>query len=173
MKIVLRQEKAENYSSIRKVNEIAFRQPNEGILVDKLRENPAFIKELSLVAELNGEIIGHILFFPIWIVDGQNRFRSLALAPMSVLPGFQKNGIGSQLVIKGLETSRKLGFKSVIVLGHSAYYPKFRFVAASRYEIKSPFDVPDEVFMAIELEPNGLEGVTGIVEYPKEFEEVG
>ena len=172
MKIVLRQEKAENYSSIKKVNDLAFGQPDEGILVDKLRKNPAFIKELSLVAELNGEIIGHILFFPIWIEEGQNRFRSLALAPMSVLPGFQNKGIGGQLVIKGLESSRNLGFKSVIVLGHSAYYPKFGFVVASRYEIKSPFDVPDEVFMAIELEPDGLKGVSGIVEYPKEFEEV-
>ena len=172
MQTTIRSEKPGDYPGIKKVNDLAFGQPNEGILIEKLRENSAFIKELSLITELDGEIIGHILFFPIWIREGQNKHRSLALAPMSVLPEYQKKGIGSQLIFKGLETARKLGFKSVIVLGHSAYYPKFGFVVASKFGIKAPFDVPDEVFMGLELVPDGFKGISGIVQYPKEFEEV-
>ena len=172
MQTTIRSEKSGDYPGIKKVNDLAFGQPNEGMLIEKLRENSAFIKELSLITELDGEIIGHILFFPIWIKNGQNKHRSLALAPMSVLPEYQKKGIGSQLIFKGLETARELGFKSVIVLGHSAYYPKFGFVVASKFGIKAPFDVPDEVFMCLELVPDGCKGISGIVQYPKEFEEV-
>jgi predicted N-acetyltransferase YhbS len=173
MKTSIRHEKSSDYPGIKKVNDLAFGQSNEGILIEKLRENSSFIKELSLIAELDGKIIGHILFFPIWIREGQNEYQSLALAPMSVIPEYQKKGIGSQLIFKGLETSRDLGFKSVIVLGHEFYYPKFGFAPASQWAIKAPFDVPDEVFMALELVPDGLKGISGKVQYPKEFEEVG
>ena len=173
MQTLIRNEKPGDYPGIKKVNDLAFGQPNEGVLIEKLRENSAFIKELSLIAELDGKIIGHILFFPIWIRKDQNKYRSLALAPMSVMPEYQKKGIGSQLIIKGIETTRDQGFKSIIVLGHEFYYPKFGFAPASQWNIKAPFDVPDEVFMALELIPGRLEGVSGIVEYPKEFEEVG
>lgn len=80
--------------------------------------------------------------------------------------------MGSQLIIKGLETSRELGFKSVIVLGHEFYYPIFGFAPASQWGIKSLFDVPNEVFMALGLVFGRLDGVSGLVEYPKEFEVV-
>lgn len=151
---------------------MAFEQTNEGVLVEKLRLNPSFIKELSLVAELEGKVIGHILFFTIWIYNGNTKNQSLSLAPMSVLPEFQNQGVGGKLVSAGLKTAKKLGFKSVIVLGHPAYYPRFGFSLASKWDIKAPFDVPDEAFMAIELVEGKLDGISGIVEYPKEFEEV-
>lgn len=172
MRIEIRKENINDYQGIKNVNDLAFGQANEGLLVEKLRNNPNFMVQLSLVAEFEGKVIGHILFFPIWITEGQNKNRSLALAPMSVLPSYQRKGIGSQLVSKGLEISRELGFNSVIVLGHSAYYPKFGFVVANQFGIKAPFDVPDEVFMAMELVPDGLKGISGTVQYPKEFEDV-
>ena len=91
---------------------------------------------------------------------------------MSVLPAHQKKGIGGSLIVEGLKVAKSNGFKSVIVLGHEAYYPKFGFLPASKWGIKAPFDVPDIAFMAQELIANGLEEIAGIVEYPKEFDAV-
>jgi putative acetyltransferase len=139
MNIKIRHETASNYPAVKKVNDLAFNQPDEGILVDKLRLNPAFIPELSLVAEFEGQIIGHILFSPIRIINNDQVFQSLALAPMAVLPEFQKKGIGKKLVISGLNSARKSIYQSVIVLGHKDYYPKFGFRPASNWHIKAPF----------------------------------
>jgi len=172
MKIDLRSETRNDYPGIQQVNDMAFGQPNEGLLVEKLRSNSNFIDKLSIVAEFNERIIGHILFFPIQVKDDLKQYDSLALAPVSVIPEFQNKGIGGQLISKGLEMAREMGFKSVIVLGHKDYYPRFGFVPASNWRIKAPFDVPDEVFMALELEKDGLKDVSGVVEYPGEFEEV-
>lgn len=172
MKIVIRPEIKSDYLHIKNVNDLAFKQQSEGLLIDKLRDNPMFITDLSLVAVLGNEIIGHILFVPINIVDNAMIHDSLALAPMSVLPKFQGKGIGGQLIKYGLNAAKKLGFESVIVLGHKDYYPKFGFQPASKWNIKAPFDVPDEVFMAIELVNNALVDISGVVEYPPEFAEV-
>ncbi|MNL62716.1 Acetyltransferase (GNAT) family protein [compost metagenome] len=113
------------------------------------------------------------MFSKIYIVDDQgNRTPSIALAPVAVLPQFQKQGIGTQLIERGLSDARVLNFKSAVVLGHPTYYPKFGFVKAEKWSIKAPFDVPSEAFMAIELVENTLQGIAGTVEYPKEFQEV-
>ena len=172
MDLIIRQENSADYTSIKSVNDLAFGQASEGVLVEKLRKNSKFIEGLSLVAELGEKIVGHILFFPIWIIDGKVKHQSLALAPMSVLPTHQNKGIGGNLIVEGLKVAQTYGFKSVIVLGHDAYYPKFGFLSASKWGIKAPFDVPDNVFMAQELIGNGLEGISGTVEYPREFDAV-
>ena len=91
---------------------------------------------------------------------------------MAVRPEFQKSGIGGQLIQQGLKVAEELGFKSVIVLGHEHYYPKFGFEPADKWNIKAPFDVPSNVFMAIELVKDGLKNISGTVIYPKEFETV-
>jgi putative acetyltransferase len=91
---------------------------------------------------------------------------------MAVSPGLQKQGIGGQLIKHGLLKATELGYKSVIVLGHEHYYPKFGFIPADKWNIKSPFDVPTNVFMGIELVENGLQKVKGTVQYPKEFDTV-
>ena len=96
-------------------------------------------------------------------------FASLALAPMAVLPEYQNKGVGSQLVRTGLMQAGSMDHKSVIVLGHPEYYPRFGFAPASRWQIKPPFDVPDEAFMALELKEGALKDVCGVVEYPKAF----
>lgn len=144
----------------------------EWLLVKSLRSSAHFIKELSLVAEDNNQIIGHILFTPIEIKSATGeKFHSLALAPVSVLPEFQGRGIGGQLIEFGHEVAKQLGFKSVILLGHAEYYPRFGYKKASQWNIKAPFEVPDEVFMAIELEVGALNNISGVVEYPPEFNE--
>lgn len=143
--------------------------PDEPFLVDRLRKSDAFIPEMSLVAESEGSIVGHILLTKIKIKDGDFESDSLALAPVSVLPKFQNKGIGGMLIYHAHKKAQELGHKSVILVGHEDYYPRFGYQLTEKFGIKLPFDVPKENCMAIELIENGLKGVKGIVEYPKEF----
>ena len=166
----IRQEQKSDHKRVYEINGQAFEQEYEAELVEKIRVGESFVPELSLVAEKDGEIVGHILFSKIKIA-GEEEYDSLALAPMAVTPELQRQGIGSELVTVGLETARKLGFESVILVGHKDYYPRFGFEKASKWGIKCPFPVPDEAFMAIELTEGSLEGKAGTVSYPKEFME--
>jgi putative acetyltransferase len=152
------------------VNDLAFNQPNEGRMIEALRKNKKFISELSLVAEIDSKVAGHILFFPLNIISGEKSFEVLSLAPMAVLPEYQNNGIGKKLVTEGLKKSKEMGYKAVVVLGHPTYYPKFGFERASKWNIKLPIEnVPDEASMAIELEEGFLKDKAGIIEYPAEY----
>jgi len=172
--LTIRQETSDDLKEIFEVNHIAFGQENEAKLVDALRNNGRiFIPELSIVATDNKKIVGHILFTKINIKDDRGNINvSLGLAPMAVRPEFQRSGIGGQLIKQGLKVAEELGFRSVIVLGHEHYYPKFGFEPADKWNIKAPFDIPSDVFMAIELVKNGLKNISGTVMYPKEFETV-
>ncbi len=169
MDITVRIENEKDYVNIGEINNLAFKQKNEALLIEELRKTKDFISELSLVAELEGKIVGHILFYPVKIKDGEIEHVTLSLAPMSVHPNYQRKGIGSKLVTEGLKRAREKGYPSVIVIGYPEYYPRFGFTKASTFDIKTPFDVPDNAFMALELVENGLENVKGIVEYPKPF----
>lgn len=174
MKNIIRRENESDYKIIESVVEQAFKStgysnPNEHILVAKLRKSSGFIPGLSLVAEVDEKIIGHAMFTRLVIKSDEKEYESLALAPVSVLPSHQKKGVGSALIKEGLKIARELGYKSVIVLGHDTYYPRFGFKPASTWGIKPPFDVADSVFMALELEDGSLSDVKGTVIYPKEF----
>jgi len=168
MDILIRKEEEKDYKNIFNVNKLAFGQEEESNLVDKIRNSKNFIPDLSIVAELNNRLIGHILFSKIEIL-GSSVFNTLALAPMAVIPEFQRQGVGSELIKKGIKKAKELGFDSIIVLGHKDYYPKFGFKEASRWKIKCPYKVPQEAFMAIELTEKALEGKAGTVKYPDEF----
>jgi len=172
MKIIVETETEDDYEQITRLHIAAFNGDAEAKLVEKLRKMPIYVSNLSLVAKYENRIIGHVLLYPIKINNGKEKNNSLALAPISVLPKFQHKGVGGRLIKKGVEEAQKLGFKSIIVVGHSEYYPRFGFKKASKYGISAPFDVPDTAFLAIELEKNGLKNCGGIVEYPREFMEV-
>ena len=169
MNIIIRQELKEDLARIKEINDQAFEQEDEGRLVNKLRENENFNPELSLVAEADKTVVGHILFYPVKIISENCEYKTLSLGPMAVIPEFQKKGIGKKLIYEGLKRAKDLGFRSVIVVGHPGYYPKFGFTNASDWNIKVPFEVPDEVFMALEIVNGELKDKPGFIEYPAEF----
>lgn len=163
-----------DYPSIRDVNILAFNnQENEARLVELIRKSEYFIPKLSLVAENEDqEIIGHILISSINLITENGQVPTLGLAPMAVKPGNQNTGIGSALVRKGLEACQTLGYKHIFVLGHPNFYPKFGFTPSKNFGITPPFPVPEEVFMAHELESGSLSGLHGKIEYPPAFNSV-
>lgn len=170
MSIIIRQETTDDMNEVYHVVEKAFENAehsdhDEHHLVNRLRGSSNFIPELSLVAEYNGSIVGHILFTEITVGDDT----LIALAPVAVLPEMQNKGIGKRLIIEGHNIASKLGYRGSVVLGHASYYPKFGYKKASQYGITAPFEVSDDNFMALELINGGLSGVQGVVEYAKEF----
>lgn len=175
MNIFIRQERPSDYSRTEDVVQKAFLTAehtggDEFKLVARLRKAADFIPDLSLVAVSDGEIVGHILFTPILIERSSlGAVESLALAPVSVHPDFQGRKIGARLIEEGHEIARQLGYRSVILLGHPGYYPRFGYKPASEWRISAPFDVPDEAFMVLELVRGALAGVEGVVKYPPAF----
>lgn len=139
-----------------------FSDQREHELVSRIRKSDAFIPNLSIVA-LHNDIVGHILLSKIKIINDNHVVESLALAPVAVLPEYQNKGIGRLLILEALKKAKELGYQSVIVLGHPEYYPKFGFKKAATWGIKAPFEVPEEAFMALELQENALSNVSGVV----------
>ncbi|MGL6173676.1 MAG: GNAT family N-acetyltransferase, partial [Cellulosilyticaceae bacterium] len=125
--------------------------------------------ELSLVAKVEDRVVGHVLLTKMWVQEGEKCSEVLALAPVAVLPEYQSKGVGSKLIQAGLTKAKEFEYRGVIVLGHAQYYPRFGFKVASGYGINAPFEVPDEVFMALELIPGGLEGISGMAVYSPAF----
>ena len=172
----IRQEQIKDYEAVHKVVELAFRDMedsdhSEPFLVDQLRQTDAFIPELSLVDEVDEEIIGHILMTKVEIVSENKSVTSLGLAPVSVLPEYQNRGIGSASIREAHKRATELGYGSVVLLGHKDYYPRFGYKQAIDFGIEFPFDVPHEYCMAIELRPKSLKDVQGMIQYAKPFTE--
>ena len=167
--LVIRAEQQSDYEKIRHVVTEAFRTAehsdgNEQNLVEALRKSRSFIPELSLVAVKDDELVGHIMFTKAFV----NETEVLALAPLSVLPAYQNQGIGLSLIKRGHEIAKSSGYKFSVVLGHAQYYPKAGYVPASRYGIKAPFEAADENFMAICLNDTGCR-LNGTIRYDAAF----
>ncbi len=165
----IRAERSGDLEGVRAVNEGAFPTRAEADLVDRLRSQASPV--ISLVALDGTAIVGHILFSPATL-ERREPLRLMGLAPMAVLPSHQRRGIGSALVASGLDACRNLGVDAVVVLGHARYYPRFGFCPASTFGLRSEYDVPDDVFMALELRPGSLAGSTGVVRYHDVFRSV-
>lgn len=169
MNISIRPEEPADIDEIYELNRLVFGQDNEARLVEHIRQGPNFIPQLSLVAYSDDKLIGYILFSKIAVTNGDFKHESLGVTSMVVHPGFRKRGVGARLLTIGLQKATGLDYADVFVLGHEFYFPKFGFLPAARWNIRPPFDVPAEVFMALELIPNALKNVSGIVEFPIEF----
>ena len=167
--MLIRAEEEADRAAVYAVNESAFETPAEAQLVDALREQAQPV--VSLVAENDGKVVGHIMFSPVSL-SGHPNLGVMGLAPMAVVPDYQRKGVGSALTGAGLDRCRQLGFAAVIVLGHPGYYPRFGFSPSSRFGIDSEYQVPEEVFMAMELQPGALSGKRGTIKYHAAFSEV-
>jgi putative acetyltransferase len=166
--VIIRVEESASLSEraiIRAINEAAFGGSEEADLVEKLRSEKHAL--LSLVAEIDAGIVGHIMFSRMSISTSTGLVSAVALAPLAVHPDHQHRRIGSRLVQYGLELLRDRGEKIVIVVGHPGYYPKFGFSTDKARLIESPF--PSEAFMAAELSVGALDGIQGNVVYPPAF----
>lgn len=167
MEVTIRDEQAGDVIAVRQLNEVAFGQPREARLVDLLRGRGGIL--LSLVAVVDGRVIGHILFSPVRIQASHGEVSGAGLGPMAVLPGFQRKGIGSKLVARGTGRLRANGCPFIVVLGHPEYYPRFGFVAAGRHGLRCQWEVPEEAFMVLPLDPSRLGAIQGEVRYRDEF----
>lgn len=168
--MIIRPERNEDNSQIYDVNLQAFNNTSEPEVVNRLRESQWYIRELSLVAEEQGVIIGHILFSKIGVRREDHSLATiLTLGPVAVLPDYQRKGIGSQLIKQGLAQCAQLGYGVVVLLGHPEYYPRFGFIPARPQGFCLQFDAPDEAFMIAELIPGQLAAVGGTIEYPPEW----
>jgi putative acetyltransferase len=165
----IRPEQDADKNAVYAVNAAAFPGNDEAELVNTLRE--AAQPLISLVAEDKGCVVGHILFTPVSL-DDDDSLTLMGLAPMAVLPKYQKQGIGTALVETGLTNCERLGAGAVVVLGHPEYYSRFGFVPALSFGIKSEYDVPAEVFMIKELQADYLADKNGTIVYHNAFSEL-
>lgn len=164
----IRPERVQDHSAIREVNRLAFGREDEGRLVEALRAGG--YARVSVVAEDEGRIVGHILFSELAILARRGEIRALTLAPMAVIPDHQQRGVGSMLVREGLRACAERGYGVAIVVGHPGYYPRFGFSARLAERLTAPFS--GDAFMALELSPGALEDVEGEVAYPPPFQNV-
>ena len=162
--IAIRDEQPGDLAAIRAVNDAAFDQPLEGRIVDALRAHG--VAQLSLVAVVDGRVVGHILFSPVTSAAGVD---GLGLGPMAVAPEHQRRGVGGALIDAGLSRLRAAGCPFVVVLGHHEYYTRFGFVPASRHGLRCEWDVPDESFMVHVIDPGATAAAAGLVRYRPEF----
>lgn len=159
---MIRYARPADHLAIAEVNELAFGQPDEARLIQRLRDADDVLFEL--VVEEHGAIEGHILFSRLW-ADRLELFA--ALAPMAVRPGRQRSGLGSDLVRAGLESAREFGAHGVLVLGDPAYYPRFGFAAETAAKVRAPF-AGNPAFMALALERGAFNAPLSVA-YPDAF----
>jgi len=168
--IEIRAERPDDVAAIRDVNERAFGSSAEARLVDQLRAAKKAV--ISLVAQHGNQVVGHILFSTVTVTTAPQSFRGAGLAPMSVLPEFQNQGIGSRLIRAGLSACQSAVYDVVVVLGHVGYYPRFGFAKAMYYGLENEYDASD-AFMVLELRPGALQRIRGLVKFAPEFLNAG
>lgn len=178
----IRAEKPQDKTAVFAVNKAAFETDTEAKLVDRLRADAEPF--ISLVAEVDGEIVGHIMFSPVSMVRKlagvtlrkfrkHKRLKIMALAPVSVLPDHQQVGIGIALVEAGLEACKAIDCAAIVVLGNPFFYKRFGFVQTAEFKIDSEYRIPKQLFMAIELSKNALRWRSGRVLYHPAFATTG
>ena len=165
--ISIREERPGDAPAIRDLTTAAFEGTVEATIVDRLRESCPDL--VSLVAVDGDRVVGHILFSPVTVDVGP---AGMGLAPLAVLPEFQRRGIGAALVERGIAVLRERGCPFVLLYGHPGYYPRFGFERASAHGLRSHLgEVPDDAFMVLVLDPGAMQGVAGVTRLRAEFDE--
>jgi putative acetyltransferase len=162
----VRAETPDDPAAIRRVHALAFGGPEESRLVDALRTAGA--ARCALVAEVDGDVVGHVCFSPV-VVGDDPTFPALGLGPVAVLPAHQRRGIGARLVREGLAAARGAGARAVVVLGEPDYYRRFGFTPARDHGLRCEYPGAEDAFMAIALVPDAFAGRAGLVRYRPEF----
>lgn len=165
MKIKVREEFEPDQVAVRRVNKLAFGQEEEADLVTKLRALNDVV--ISLVAEVKGEVVGHLLLSRMYVQTGEKLIPILALGPIAVIPELQKKGIGSTMVFEAIKRVTHSNESIILAVGHKEYYPRFGFSASLAQNIESPFG--KDRLMALELRPGALKDFVGIAKYSKAF----
>jgi putative acetyltransferase len=165
MALKIRPEESDDTDAIRRILEAAFPTAAEAFLVARLRDEGHLL--ISLVAEVDGEVVGHIAFSPVR-VDGASPGRGVGLAPVAVHPDHQRRGLGGRLIREGLATCKRTRHGFAVVLGEPAYYRRFGFDRADRRGLGNEYDVSEE-FLVIELEAGAIPSSGGVVRYGPEF----
>jgi putative acetyltransferase len=166
----IRPEIKDDVEGVRLLLEKTFGRPQEADLVDTLRERGLIT--LSMVAHIEEQIVGYIAFSPVELESNSSMVKILGLAPLAILPPYQRQEIGSKLVETALAECQKMEYQGIVVLGAPEFYNRFGFRQASLYQLYSSFDVPAEFFMVKELLNGSLSGHTGVVNYQPEFNNV-
>lgn len=164
--MLVRRESASDHDAVRHIHRRAFGRDDEAYLVDAIRQGGH--ASVSMVAEIDGQTVGHILFSRLTIVGDEGSVEALALAPMAVSPDCQKLGVGSVLVRRGLEVCKEDGHRIIVVLGHANFYPRFGFSAKLAELLQSPYGAGPS-HMALELTPGALRDVHGKLKYAPPF----
>lgn len=173
IEVQFRPERGDDIAKIAEITSAAFGQADESHLVERIRASTFFVPDLSIVAELAGLAIAHVLLSRIWFRD-RNGYLSdvLALAPVSVAPEYQGRGIGSKLIEHALLRATELGYASVILLGHPNYYPRFGFVPSDRFKIALPPFVTDQSAFMIKVLYPARSPSDGAIIYTPAFDDV-
>jgi predicted N-acetyltransferase YhbS len=166
----IRPEKSSEFSFLYNLVKVAFETAkvsngDEQNYVDRLRASSGYIPELALVAELDDEIVGHIMLTKTYVLTGTQRFKGLILAPLSVALAHRNRGIGSKLIQESFRIAKLLGYQAVFVVGDPAYYSRFGFKSSAGFGILHVPEIPEHYVMAIELTPNALAGISGTVNF--------
>ena len=166
----LRKERKSDRRAVEQVTYRAFRDApptgsgddgNEALLAQKLRGCASFVPQLDYVAELNGSVIGNIMYTRSKVAGGGCEWETLTFGPVSVLPKYQRQGVGSALIYKTLDVARALGYRAVLIFGHESYYPRFGFKPASEFNITTDDGSNFPAFMALPLYDGALDGIHG------------
>src|SRR5437016_3003190 len=142
MGVEIRTAKIYDSSAIEEIHTKAFGGPIEATLVRLISERDKAL--ISLVAASNGKVVGHILFSRVTIDKAPTNFRGVGLAPVAVLPEFQRQGIGSKLIREGLKECKEAGCDAVVLVGDPAYYSRFGFSRAADSCLQNEYGVHDE-----------------------------
>jgi putative acetyltransferase len=169
--IKVRAETADDFRAIDVVNLSAFQGEAEAQLIGELRKSEAFIPDLSLVAELNGRIVGHVVLTKVQFTSARGETEILALGPMSVVPSQSHRGIGSELIEAAVARARPLCYTAIVVAGHPDYYLRFGFRPAKDWGVSCNLAIPEDALTAMELVDGALQD-GGTVRYPDLFKAV-
>jgi len=163
--VVVRLEAPGDREAVHRVESEAFGREVEARLTDALRDAGKVL--LSLVAVLDGEVVGHIVFSPMRVEAEGATYEAVALGPVAVEPAHQREGIGSRLIEAGLAQLRAAGYGAVFLMGHVTYYPRFGFRPAREFDVH--FQDDRDAWMGLELRPGALDGVSGTASFAEEF----